>query len=382
MNLTSVSKWFKKAIVYVGGFVIFYYILILVIIPGLKTTWELIIPEKNPPTLSYGMLPSLAFTTKPVSGVQAYELNTTTGKLPTNLPTKAKVYKFKPLGFSYNAGKSAQDNAAYFGFTDGDLITDLKGKTYKWRSLKTGGILEINIDTKELLMSTTLLNKGATYKVGTLSDSAAVSETTNMLESIGRMDEMYLAGTNTVYKGKYVGNKLVETEDRNDAQIYRIDFFRRIENYDVVGPDPTVSLLHVYMGEEDVAGTPTSRVKVTPATFPIMELHYNEIDSNSTATYPLVPITQAWEAVKQGQGIIANVTPKGANPFVEYETTLVQNVLINEISIAYYETPEAQDYLQPIYVFQGNYKTQGTAGGDITIYFPAVAGEYIKAVTQ
>lgn len=381
MNLTKVSKNFRIWVFYLGGFVIFYYILILLLIPTGKAIITAIIPQKNPPTLAYGILPPLEFTTKAINGTPKYELNTKTGKLPTTIPTKVKVFKFKPMGFSYNAGKTAQENAAYIGFTDTDLITDLKGKTYRWRSLKTGGILEIQIDTKAMVMNTTLLGKTTTYSIGQVTEREAIRQVIDFLERVARIDDMYLAGTNKVYKGKYQGNKLVETQDEKDTQLYRIDFFRNIENYKILGPDAKVGLLKVYFGQEQTQESTYGEIKRTPVTFPIINAYYNEIDPQSTATYPLIPVTQAWESIKQGKGIISNVTPKGANPFVEYETTTVQNILINDIYLAYYETPKEQKYLQPIYVFEGNYKTQGTQGGDITIYFPAVAGQYVQSVT-
>jgi len=379
MNLTNTAKWFKKFTFYLGGFVIFYYLLILVFIPSIKATIAIIIPDKNPPTIKYGVLPSLEFSTKAINGTPKFELNTANGKLPTELPTRAKVFKVKQMLFSYNAGKSAQDNAAYFGYSDSDLITDLKGKVYKWRSLQSGGTLEIDIDSKKLLMSSPLSGKSSIYKVGFHTDTSALKATTDMLTSIGRFDDLYVSGTNTINKGKYVNNKLIKTEDRADAQLYRIDFFRNIEKFKIVGPDPTKGLLHAYIGNEVNA---PNNLKITPSTFPIMELYYNEIDVNSEATYPLLNISAAWNAVKQGKGIIANVTPKGNNPFVENETITVQDILINNISLAYYETPQSQKYLQPIYVFEGNYKTTGTQGGNIVIYFPAIAGEYIQAVSN
>ena len=230
-------------------------------------------------------------------------------------------------------------------------------------------------------MNTTLLGKTTTYSIGQVTQKEAIRQVIDFLERVSRIDEMYLAGTNKVYKGKYQGNKLVETQDEKDTQIYRIDFFRNIENYKILGPDAKVGLLKVYFGQEQTQENTYGEIKRTPVTFPIINAYYNEIDPESTATYPLIPISQAWESIKQGKGIISNVTPKGANPFVEYETTTVQNILINDIYLAYYETPKEQKYLQPIYVFEGNYKTQGTQGGDITIYFPAVAGQYVQSVT-
>lgn len=381
MNLTNVASLFKKSVVYIGGIVIFYYVLILVIIPFAGTTLRAIFPEKDPPTIAYGILPPLEFIEKPISGTQRYELNTPTGNLPNKLPTKMKVYKFKPVGFSYNAGKSAQNDAAYLGFTDADLITDLKGKTYRWRSLKTGGVLEIQIDTKKVSMNTNLLGKTYSYKAGALTDIMALTMANDMLESLTRTGESYTNGDTTISKGKYVGNKLVQTEDRLDAQIYRIDYFRNIEDTKILGPDPKKGLLHVYLGID--ASQDTRKIDaLQPGNFPMLDLNYAEIETDSKATYPLISVAQAWEAISTGNGIVANVTPKGANPFTDYVAVPVQDILVNDIYLAYYETPNAQKYLQPIYVFEGNYKTTGTQGGDITIYFPAVAGEYVQSVEE
>lgn len=378
MNLTETSKWFKKFTIYLGGFVIFYYALILILIPSFKTTIKILFPDKNPPNPIYGVLPPLEFATKPILGTPSYELNTPTGKVPTDLKNKAKVYKIKQSLFSYNAGKTAQDNAAYFGFQDNNLISDLKGKIYKWRSLATGGTLEIDIDTKKLTMNTVLSGKSSLFQTGYYTDNSALKDATNMLDTIGRFDSLYAEGNNVITKGKYVNNKLVKTDDRADAQLFKIDFYRNIDGIKILGPDPTKGLLQVYVGKDTSAD---NFEEVTNATFPIMDLAYNEIDPNTAASYPLVSVAEAWNAVKAGNGIVASVLPKGYNPFVEYEPISVQDILINKIYIAYYETPKTQEYLQPIYVFEGNYKTSGTQGGDIVLYFPAISGEYVGEIT-
>lgn len=379
MNLTEVSKWFKKSTFYLGGFILFYYILILVIVPSFKATIKMIIPDRNPPNPIYGALPPLEFTSKQIIGTPKYELNTPNGKIPTDVPTRAKVYKMKQMSFSYNAGKTAQDNAAYFNFLDTNLITDLKGKVYKWRSLQTGGTLEIDIDTKRLTMTTPLSGKSSIYQVGYYTDNSALREASQMLDQIGRFDSLYTSGTTIINKGKYVNNKVVKTEDRADAQLFKIDFFRSIDGVKILGPDPTKGLLQTYIGKDVTQQGYNER---SNATFPIMDLAYNEIDPNTAASYPLVDLTEAWANVKQGKGVVASVQPKGYNPFVDYEPTSVQDILINKIYIAYYETPTAQKYLQPIYVFEGNYKSSGTQGGDIMIYFPAISGEYVQEVTK
>ena len=209
MNLTETAKMFKKSVLILGGVVVFYYILILVLIPTAKNVSKKIIPDPNPPTLAYGILPALEFTTKTIQGRQAYELNTPNGRLPNDLPTRELVYQIKPTPFSYNAGKYAQENANYLGFSDSDLVTDLKGNIYKWRSLDTSGNLEIDINSKKLLLNTPMSGKGNLYKAGTNTDNSVKKISSDMLLRIGRIDNMYYSGSQTVSKGKYVNNKII-----------------------------------------------------------------------------------------------------------------------------------------------------------------------------
>lgn len=384
MNLTETSKWFKKFVFYVGGFVISYYILILVIIPSFQYALFLIIPDSNPPTYAYGQkLPPLEFIKKDIVGSPNYQLNTTTGKLPTNLPTRAKVFQIKSSSFTYASGQSAQTDATLLGFTESDLITDLKGSTYKWRNLQTGGTLSIDINSRKLTMDTILGDKKDFIDVGFYTNETAVETASTLLDSLGRFDTSYEEGSNVIYKGKYLGTKVVQTEDIANAAFYRIDFFRQISDgksfYPIKGPDPKVGLLHLYVSR-DINEKGSYQQQYTPITFPVMNLYYNDINKTSDATYPLADINLVWDAVKSGKGIIANVSPKGQNPFSEYSPVSVDTILVNNIYLAYYEMPENQKYLQPVYVFEGNYKSAGTQGGDITIYFPAIKGENVESI--
>ena len=82
--------------------------------------------------------------------------------------------------------------------------------------------------------------------------------------------------------------------------------------------------------------------------------------------------------VTENKAVVVNVTPRNANPFGTYAPVTVEKILIDNIYLAYYETSKFQTYLQPIYVFSGKYTTRGTEGGSITLYFPAVTGEWGK----
>jgi hypothetical protein len=171
--------------------------------------------------------------------------------------------------------------------------------------------------------------------------------------------------------GSFQGNKVYETTDANrDAQVARIDYYRTIGSYPIFGPDPSEGLLRVFIGNPPPGNTPLKN--------PIMSVNYWEIIPQTKSQYPIISVSEAWSAVKSGKGIISRLFQRGSNPFDSYVPLTVEQILIDNVYLGYYETPKYQAYLQPIYIFSGTYTTRGSPGGDITIYFPAVSGQYTK----
>jgi len=375
MNLTYTSKWFKKFSVFLIFFVLFYYLIIYVIVPFSKDIISKILPEKNPPTIAYGILPRLEFTSLPILGEPRYELNTKDGGLPLKLPKKLNVFEIFPKNFTFDAGLNAQQDALLMGFNDNDLTTDLKGRTYRWKNLITGVNIEIDLDTQKFLVYSNVQNKSNIYQMGFYSPNRAISQAKNILRSIRRIDSLYEEGNSTAIPGRYLNQKLILTEDSDQAYLYRVDLFRSIDNYPIFGPDAKKGLLHLYIGKDKNQGSSRSNSTLN---IPIAEIYFNEINLSSQATYPLIPIQQVWNQIKNNRGIISSVTPTGYNPFAEYEPVEIEDVLINEIYLGYFENYSDQTYLQPIYIFEGNYRTSGTQGGDIVIYYPAIDGKYIS----
>ena len=201
--------------------------------------------------------------------------------------------------------------------------------------------------------------------------SRAQEVATKLFLGVKRLDDKrYVTGEKTVHLGKFLGNTLLETNTERDAQIAKVDFFRNLGEHKVLGPDPQVGLLQAWVGNP-------ARIS-NPYNYPYVKAYYHEVDTTSNATHPVLDVHTAWKAVKGGQGVIANVSAKEANPFEEYKPARVDSIRIDNIYLAYYETPTAQKYLQPIYVFEGNFSSRGTQGGQITIYLPAVSGDYVE----
>ena len=370
MSLTTTSLKFRRSIKLLILFAVVYYLITLLFYPQLRNIVRLLNPPKDTYNPVYGLLDPLEFTQKALqTSNPTYVLNTKTGRLPSDLPNNMTVYRFKPAKFSYQAGKDAKADAESLGFTDSDLTTDLKGNIYSWRNIISGSALTINIDTRELKMFTQLIGKQDKIVAGRLAQEEAIRRAKGVLNSVHRLeDPLYANSQPNVVMGKFSGNAIIPTEVIKEAQLASVDFYRQVKDIPILGPDPKRGLIRVYISS-------------TTETFinnPLLEYTYWDIDTQSNATYPISPVEDVWAAVSKGSGVIANVTSRESNAFQDYKPVKVDRVLINDIYLAYYETPKFQKFLQPIYVFEGNYSAAGSAGGEITIYYPAVIGSWIK----
>jgi hypothetical protein len=185
MNLTNVSAIFKKGVKYLLIFVTIYYVCIFIIFPGSASLIRAIFTKKIPANISFNLLDPLDFVEKPIGQIKPeYVLNTKDGKLPTNFPDKMVIYKFKPQQYSYLAGKNAIADAATLGFTEKDLISDLKGNIYRWRNPSTGSLLTIEIETRKLNLDTNLNGRNIDFSPGSINQQTATEISSCTLKEI------------------------------------------------------------------------------------------------------------------------------------------------------------------------------------------------------
>lgn len=352
--------------------IIILYIAFVIVQQPIKALLEVIFPPKDLPNPIYGQIDSIIFTETQISSTTlAYELNTKTGGFP-KFPNKMTVYKYKSIEYTYEGGKIAQLDAKTLGYINEDLVTSLRAEVYKWKDKKFGGSLEININTTSLKLNTPLAGKQEYFKQDSMTVDSAVGIAKKLFTSIERYDEdLYQNGTQEVVFGKILETRVIEAASQPEAHIARVDFFRSINKYPILGPVANEGLLFSVVREYD-----SENPKLN---YPIIEAYVWEIEPQSNATYPIIPPQAAWQAVSSGKGVISSVVPKTKSPFEPYKTTRVEKILINEVYLAYYDSQKPQTYLQPMYVFEGNYLSQGASSGKIFIYYPAISSEYIKA---
>ena len=370
MNLTRLSELVRKVIIAIVATFLIYITYRVALIPMGKTLYATLFPPKNLPTALWGKLPPPEFIPQKISGSNTkYQLNTADGRLPRDLPDKMIVFRYKEIPFSYEAGKEASQQAQLLGFSDAELTTNLKGDVYQWRDSQTGSTLEIEINTKEIRKNTSFIGKSRYYVPGSINKGSAVGIAEQLFGDLGKLNgPLYPKGKQKVTLGKFQGDKIVEAKSVLEAQIAKVDFFRTAIDFPVYGPNPKEGLLQAYVGK-------TSEGLIM--NHPYVHAYYWELEHKFDATYGIIPVSMAWDAVQNGKAVVANVTPEGKSPFEPYTTTYVDRILVNDIYLAYYDSMEPQKYMQPIYVFDGNY-ISSSGRGDITLYFPAVSGEYIE----
>ena len=373
MNLTKTAvmfkRWAKIAFLVLGV----YYGWMFFGGPGLRSLIKLFYVTKEPANPIYGNLDPFEFTNKEVTGDQIYKLNTANGKLPGKFPFKMNVYKFKPRTYSYLAGNTAIEDAKYMGYSEADLITDLKGTVYRWRKAETNSFLEVDINTRHLYADSDMVKNSARMQKGRLNEDYAKGTALTFLTKLDRMDDLYRQGFQKVTFGYVGGTRLFETTAQRDVIFARVDLYRKMGDFMILGANPKIGLLTVFVTVPDK--------DIFPAiTYPKADVYYKELEAETTASYPIIDISTAWDAVKNGKGVITSVTPAGTTLFDKPPAPVVSEILVDNIYLAYYENLKDQTHLQPIYVFEAKYKSLGSQGGEMVIYLPAVSGEYVKPI--
>lgn len=371
MNLVTVSYYAKTTIKVVIA-IIAIYLILLITKPITKKIFYAVFPPKDAPNYAYGPLQPLEFTPIVNDSEPTYTLNTKNGRLPGDFPQSMKVYKYVETPILFEAGRTAQLKANYLGYTDNEFIANLNDEIYLWRKNQSGANLKINTTTQTLEQNTSLNNKSSLYTRGALTESKAITKGSQILVELGYLtDTLYKDGSTQVSVGEILPRQIGYVNNPSKAHLYRIDYFRKVNEYPILNDNPKASNTNITIGEY------IAKTNIIADTAPIINAYEWSLVPNDSATYPLIPIKQAWDAVSTGNGVITNITPTEQNvlSLPNINKQIIDQILINNIYIAYYDTKKPQQFMQPIYVFEGTYTINGKAAGSISIYYPALTND-------
>lgn len=346
MSLTYTAFVWRKIIKYGGvgilGFTFAYIFIGMAIAAYLRAH-----PPYVPPDVKFGLLPKTVFPEK------KFEKKNFTAELPND---KFPVYKDQAKVFVI----TRPDNT--FLALDQDTIT---AKDFGFVSKPTEvkyGVYEFKNDSLNQTLTMNVLDGSFMLRYPYENDQLLLNP-----EKMPTRDEAitiakgYLAGANkfpldiaeggerkvSYWKIGFEGLKSVSS--LSEANIIKVDFFRKsiTDDLKILSSDINGASVSVL-----VTGSQMEGKKIVEVSY-----KYANIDRELFSTYPIKTPEQAWNDLK-----IGNYWPAS-----DVETN---NVTIRKMYLAYFEPVSLTNYLQPIYVFEGD--------GKFAAYVPAVTDNFIK----
>lgn len=302
------------------------------LIGGLINWYNKTFPKIPEPTIGFGILPPISFPAQEARQL-SYRLETVTGKLPT-MPTQAEVLYMAPQRPNLLALERSQQNANTLGFkVQPEKVSDT---TYRWvvptpvpMSL-TASIYDGRFIWKtdwssnpNFLATKTLPSQSQAIKIVRDLVGKVEKDASDIIE--GEAESSYLRSFNGAFQPAI---------SLADADFIQVDLFRKPykDSYQFVTPKTGQGIVRAILSGNSRAGQ-------------ILQVEYNYfvIDYTKSETYPLRPISQAWQELQQGKGYIASIDSG------------ITEVVVRNVTLGYFDSFEPQQYMQPVYVFSGDH---------------------------
>ena len=326
------------------------------------------------PTVGFGKLPPLRLLDLSIEGNPTFTLETATGDLP-KFENKFAVFAMKLNQPTLLDEDKAQKLAADLDFGgQGELSTNKRNLVFSDTPDKR--TLTVDISSQNFTLETDL-SRIETIAAGKApSTPEAVKTAQEFLRRLGLLKFNFEEGNQTTNLKKIEASVVKEAGSISEAQFTEVNFFRSLteaspQTYPILPLNPNTGLIQFWL-----------TTSLQPNILNNLRISYNtwEIDKTKVETYPLKNVSEAWEEVKNKNGIALS---EAAGP--------LERISITEVYLAYFDGrtaesstaeggasfDEAPSYLQPIYVFSGLASTTEGKEGKFTAYIQAVSDEWV-----
>ena len=339
---------------------------------GAVALYKLLNPPPPPgPTLAFGKIPH-----PEIKGLEldnegvTYQLDTVNGALP-QLPTTLTVFAVSNPEPDLLSGAKARNLAISLGFKSQQK--ELSKTEYLWEESATTRQFKINIASGNFTLTTDSKVLNQKLKAGnTYSEMEAVTRAKGLLSGKGLLPETIAQGIQktTLVAIDENGNPQ-KASSLSTAQLVKVDFYRNLQVdktiYPVFGQNKkaNVSLYLSGTGEQEIE---------TPL---IYYTTWNPVQETQ-ATYPAKLLATAWEEARTGSAPIVELRLKDADPFAKFKKLNLEKVFIRDVYLAYFEDSEIQDFMIPIYVFEGEAQTTDNQRAYFTAFSWAIDKEWLR----
>ena len=305
-------------------------------------------PPPPPPDVKWGKLPKLIFPQKDQPTLK-YILETRTGGLPSKMDTQFKVYFMpirKPNLLAYDSSKAVANRLDFI-----EEPKKLSETDYRWdTAFPVASSLTMNVITGAFVMDRKWQDD-PTYATPNLiySDAKAVDRTKNILSRLELLPEDVKDGDFTRSYLRAENGQLVSAPSGSQAHFIRVNLYRTpVEEVEVVNPRSDKGLISAILAMQ----------REDDKQFIYLDYSYFPVDLENSAVYPLITPAEAWQRMQTGAGFIANIKPG------------VESTTVREVYLGYYDSDIPQQFLQPVYVFEGDEEFIG--------YVPAIADAWVE----
>ncbi|OGE30821.1 hypothetical protein A2631_03995 [Candidatus Daviesbacteria bacterium RIFCSPHIGHO2_01_FULL_44_29] len=288
------------------------------------------------PEVKFGVLPRPLFPKSNVSSSNfSYSIDTETGELPTKITQLMKVYFIPQLGTTLLAPNKARILAESLNFNTNPEVVN--SSTYQFKN-GDGGTLLIDLNNSNFTIRYPQASSSAILQSVPLPDEdSLIDYFQNFLKQRGLFSNSLQKGTPLVTYDKFPQKtSLVATVSIIPADL---------DGTRVVTPSFKNGLVQATITQNK------DSLKLLDVIFTIWEP-----DNQNTSTYPLKTIQTAFDELKAGKGTVIVEPPK---PRVSLAT----------VYLAYFEANEYAQYIQPVYVFEGE---------EFVAYVPAITDQYLE----
>jgi len=347
-NLGETAVVARKVIMY-GGISLVVLMIGRVILTGAYSYWRALNPPPPPPPdILWGKLPKLTFPQIAQPEI-TYRLETKTGGLPRLEDEQYSVFFMpikKPSLLAYDQAKEIAEKLDYI-----QTPKQLSATEYRWdKSDPLPSSLTIDIITGQFTLDMDWQDD-PTYATPTqyFQGEQAVDQVFNLLSRVDLLPDDIKAGENTITPLKGEGGKLVPAVALAQAHFVQVDLSRSaVEETPVVAARTDKGLITAVLALQ----------RDSDKQFVQLEYNYFPVELETKSVYPIIAVSDAWQRMQSGEGYVANV---------DSGTT---DVVVREVYLAYYDSELPQQYLQPVYVFEGENNYLG--------FVPAISDQWVE----
>ena len=348
LTLSDATQFSRKALLVIGIVIVTYTVLRMFFIAAVNYYQAMNPPPPPPPTVGFGRLPIIIFPEQDEKvWPKEFVLETARNRLP-EFPDRAKVFSMQMPAPSLLADERARNLASRYGFNDQpEMLSPTHYRWIKYQPLEA--IFEVNLVNFNFSLRTDYQTRSELLTSREVPDKHdAVQAVRSFLRKSDSLPEDIATASGDISYKRTLAGELMPAVSLSDANFVQVDIDRTPIDGDLRMFSPK--------GQQGIVSAVVTGVLRGDEQIVQMEYYHQKVEYSLFHTYPLKPIAQAWAELQANQGFVAS-------------GEALEEAVIREVTLGYFDSFEDQPFLQPVYVFSGD--------DDFMAYVSAIDSSYV-----